>query len=66
MEIPPNVLCDIANAAQSDMRISPKKIQNGVGMEYRPIESLLAAANISWIRAQVRKARKEVDKVDNE
>ena len=65
-KIPPNVLRDIANAAQSNMRITPKEIQNGVGMEYRPIESSLAAANISRVRAQVRKARKEVDKVDNE
>ena len=65
-KIPPNVLCNITNVAQRKMRITPKEVQNGVGMEYRPIETSLAAANIDRIRAIVKKAMEEVDKVDNE
>ena len=60
------MLRDIANAAQRNMRITPKEIQNGVGMEYRPIESSLAAINIERVTVHVKKARQEVDKIDNE
>ena len=53
-KIPPNVLRDITNVAQRNMRITPKEVQNGVGMEYRPIETSLAAANIDRIRTIVK------------
>jgi len=65
-KIAPNVLCDIKKSAQRNINITPKEVQNGAGMDYRPIEMSLAAANIDQIRTAVKKARQEVDKVDNE
>jgi len=64
--IAPNILREITEVAQRNMRITPKEVQNGVGMNCRPIECSLPAANIDRIRTIVKKARKEVDKTDNE
>ena len=41
-------------------------MQKGIGLNYQPIEASLAAANISKVWAVVRKARKEIDKVDSD
>ena len=49
-----------------NVHIAPKDIQKGVGMDCQPMEVSLAAANIDRIRTILKKARKEVDKVDNE
>ena len=65
-KIAPNVLSEITQVAQRNMRVTPKEVQNGVGMNCRPIECSLAAANIDRIRKVVKKARQEVDKTDNE
>lgn len=65
-QIAPNVLCDITKAAQMNINITPKEVQNGAGLDYRPTEVSMAAANIDQIRNAAKKARKEVDKVDNE
>ena len=65
-KIAPNVLRDITQAAQRNIRVTPKEVQNGVGMDYRPIEKSLPAANIDRIRTIVKRARQEVEKVDNE
>ena len=65
-KIAPNVLRDITKAAQRSTNITPKEVQNGAGMDYRPAEVSMAAANIDRIRNAIKKARKEVDKVYNE
>ena len=44
-KIGPNVLRDITQAAQRNIRVTPKEVQNGVGMDYQPIEKSLPAAN---------------------
>ena len=49
-----------------NVHVTPKDIQKGVGMNCQPMEVSLAAANIDRIRTILKKARKEVDKVDNE
>ena len=49
-----------------NVHITPKDIQKGVGTDYQLMEVSLAAANIDWIRTILKKAGKEVDKVDNE
>ena len=64
--IPPNVLSDITRTAQRNFSVTPKEVQKGVGMNYRPMELSLAAANIDRIRSVMKKARQEVDKIDNE
>jgi len=65
-KIPPNVLKDICNTAMKNASITPKEIQKGMGMSYQPMTVSMAAANIDRVRAAVKKARKEVEKVDNE
>jgi len=65
-KIAPNILREITQIAQRNMHITPKEIQNGVGMNCRPIECSLAAANTDRVRTVVKKARQEVDKTDNE
>ena len=65
-KILPKVLEDITLMAQNNSRITPKELQNGVGMSYRPMEVSLPAAHIGRVRATVKKARQDVEKVDNE
>ena len=64
--VPPKVLCDISNAVSRNTSISPKELQKGVGMDYRPIETSLPTANLDRMRAIVKKARKEAEKVDSD
>jgi len=52
--------------AQNNSQITPKELQNGVDMSYRPMEVSLPAAHIGRVRATVKKARQNVEKVDNE
>ena len=65
-KIPPNVLEDISNTALKNASITPKEVQKGKGMSYQPINVSMAAANIDRVQAAVKKARKDVEKVDNE
>ena len=65
-KIPPNVLEDISNTAMKNASITPKEVQKGKGMSYQPINVSMAAANIDRVRAVVKRARKDVEKVDNE
>ena len=65
-KISPVVLQDITNMAKSNIKVTPKDMQKGNGLNYQPMEASLAAANIDWVRAVVRKARREIDKVDND
>ena len=62
----PKVLTDISNAVTQNTSISPKELQKGVGMNYRPMEASLPTANLDRMRAIVKKARKEVEKVDSD
>ena len=64
-KISPVVLQDNTNMAKSNIKITPKDMQKGIGLNYQPMEASLAAANIDRVRVVVRKARKEIDKVDN-
>lgn len=52
--------------AKRNIKVTPKDMQKGTGLNYQPIEASLAAANIDRVRAVVRKARKEIDKVDSD
>ena len=65
-KISPVVLQDIANMAKSNIKVTPKDIQKGIGLNYQPMEASLVAANIDRVRAVVRKARREIDKVNND
>jgi len=65
-KISPKVLSDISNIVSKNTTLTPKDLQKGVGMDYRPMEVSLPASNIDRVRAVVKKARKQVDKVDNE
>ena len=65
-KIPPHLLQEIQQTAMKNIHISPKDIQKGVGMDCQPMQVSLAAANIDRIRAIVKNAKKEVDKIDNE
>ena len=65
-KISPRVLNDISNAVSRNSHITPKEIQKGLGMDYRPMEVSIAAANIDRMRAVVNKSKKEIYKVDNE
>ena len=64
-KISPAVLQDITNLAKRDMRVTPKDMQKGGGLNYQPMEPSLATASLDRVRAVVRKARKEIDKVNN-
>ena len=48
------------------MSITPKEVQKGTGMANIPMQVSLAAANIDRKRTVVKRARCDVDKVDNE
>ena len=65
-KISPRVLDDISNTMSRNSHITPKEIQKGLGMDYRPMEVSIAAANIDRMRAIVNKSKKEIYKVDNE
>ena len=62
----PNVIKDISNTVTLNSHLAPKEIQKGSGMTYQPMSVSLAAANIDRVRAVVKKAKKEVDKIDND
>ena len=62
----PRVLSDISNAVSRNISVTPKELQKGVGMQYRPMETSLPTANIDRMRAIVKKARKEAEKIDND
>ena len=65
-KILPNVVKDIEEVARRNASITPKELQKGTGMQYRPIQVSLAANNLQWIRAVVKRVRSDVDKIDNE
>lgn len=52
-KIVPKVLSDISNAVSRNPSISPKELQKGVGMEYRPMEVSLPTASLGRMRAIV-------------
>ena len=54
------------NVVSNNTQLTPKEIQKGIGMGYRPIEKSLAAGNIDRVRMKVNKVKKQIDKVDNE
>ena len=60
------MITDIAEATKKNIQITPKEVQKDTGMDYRPMQVSLAAANIDRIRAVVKKARRDVDKVDHD
>lgn len=62
--VSPKVLSDISNAVSRNTSISPKELQKGVGMDYRPTETSLPTANLDRMHAIVKKAKKEAEKVD--
>lgn len=47
--------------AKRNASITPKEVQKGTGMEYRPMQVSIAAANLHRVRAIVKKARNEID-----
>jgi len=62
----PKVLSDISNAISRNTSISPKELQKGCGMDYRPMETSLPTANLGRMRAIVKRVRKDVEKIDCE
>jgi len=65
-KILPNVVKDIEEVARRNASITPKELQKGTGMQYRPMQVSLAANNLHRIRAVVKRVRSDVDKIDNE
>ena len=65
-KISPKILSDISNVVSKNTTLTPKDLQKGIGMDYRPIEASLPTANIDRMRAVVKEARREVEKIDNE
>ena len=65
-KISPKVLSDISNVVSKNTTLTPKDVQKGIGMDYRPMEASLPTANLDRMRAVVKKARREVEKIDNE
>jgi len=65
-KILPHVLQDITQALCCNIHVTPKEIQNGQGLDYQPMEASFAAANVSRIRAVVKKVKSCIDKTDNE
>jgi len=49
-----------------NIHVTPKEIQNGRGLDYQPMEASFAAANVSRIRAVVKKVKSCIDNTDNE
>ena len=45
-KISPRVLADISNAVSQNLSLTPKELQKGVGMPYRPMEASLPAASL--------------------
>lgn len=65
-KISPKVLSDISNVASKNTTLTPKDVQKGIEMHYRPMEASLPTANLDRMRVVVKKARREVEKIDNE
>ena len=61
-KLSPKLVNDIAEVTKKHS----KEVQKGAGMDYRPMQVSLAAANIDRIRAVVKKARRDVEKVDHD
>ena len=59
-------LSNISNVVSKNTTLTPKDLQKGIGMDYRPMEASLPTANIDRMRAVIKKARREVEKIDNE
>ena len=51
----PRVLADISNAVSRNISVIPK-LQKGVGMQYCPMETSLATANLDRMRAIVERS----------
>jgi len=65
-KISPKVLEDITITAHKNSRVTPKELQNGVGMSYIPMEVSLPAAKLEHIRTHLKRARQDVEKINNE
>ena len=65
-KLPPKMISDIVDATKRNIQLTPKEIQKGAGMNYRPMQVSLAASHIGRILAAVKKGRRDVDKVDHE
>ena len=65
-KISPKVLSDITTLISQNSQLTPKEVQKGVGMGYRPMEKSMAAANIDRMRAVLNKTKKKIEKIDNE
>ena len=61
-KISPAVFQDITNRAKRNIKVTPKDMQKGIGLNYQPIEASLAAANIDRVRGVVRKQEKRLIK----
>ena len=62
-KIAPRILADISNAVSQNPSITPKELQKGIGIPYRPVEASLPAASLDRMREAVKKMRKEVEKL---
>lgn len=62
----PNVVKDMCHTVTLNSHLAPKEIQKGSGMSYQPMSVSLTAANIDRVRAVVKKAKKDVEKIDND
>ena len=62
-KISPRILCDISNVVSKNTTLTPKDLQKGIGMDYRPMEASIPTANIDRMRVVVKKARREVEKL---
>jgi len=59
-------LQDITQAVKRNLQTTAKEIQKGNGMDYSPMEVSLAAANLERVQAHVKKAKRDIEKFDNE
>ena len=50
-KVSPKVLTDISNAVTQNTSISPKELQKGVGMNYRPMEA--SSQQLIWIECEL-------------
>ena len=65
-KISPGAVKDIEEVAKQNASITLKEVQKGTGMEYRRMQVSIAAANLHRVRTIVKRAKNEIDKVDNE
>ena len=62
----PKVVKDMSDTDTLNGYLAPKEIQKGSGTTYQPMSVSLAAANIVHVKADIKKAKKEVQKIDND